>query len=149
LIASIINQLQALKGMVATPYPQRGCRYLFLFDKPLGADRQPTRQLTFSSRNFLTSISTNFDSLPFAAPFRQLAPPRNTFRGNAEGFMQLQNISYQRAVDYKVPAEQALALRQEGLSLREIKEKLAIDASLSTISRSIRRAEGTPCQGHL
>lgn len=58
--------------------------------------------------------------------------------------MQLQNISYQRAVDYKVPAEQARALRQQGLSLREIKEKLAIDASLSTISRSIRRAE-VPC----
>ena len=59
--------------------------------------------------------------------------------------MAFKTISYQRQVKYSVDAEEAAKLRREGLSLKQIRERLGTSASIVTISRAIRRAEGTQC----
>ncbi len=54
--------------------------------------------------------------------------------------MPLTTIQYQRRVEFLVDAEEAARLRKEGLTLRQIGERLGTSASLATISRAIRRA---------
>jgi uncharacterized protein YerC len=52
----------------------------------------------------------------------------------------LTTITYQRATAFKVDAAEAARLRKEGLTLRQIKARLGTDASIATISRTLRRA---------
>lgn len=54
--------------------------------------------------------------------------------------MEFQKVTYERAMNFKVDGRAALALRREGCSLPQIKAALGTDASLATISRSIKRA---------
>ena len=54
--------------------------------------------------------------------------------------MEIQKISYQRVVKYSIPAAEALALREAGKTLAEIREALAPGVSLATVSRAIARA---------
>jgi hypothetical protein len=51
--------------------------------------------------------------------------------------------SYERVVNYKVDAGAALALRNQGKTLTEIKAALNTSASIPTISRAIERAKAS------
>jgi transcriptional regulator len=55
--------------------------------------------------------------------------------------MEFTTITYRRPARFKVNGAEALALRQQGHSLPEIKQALGTEANLSTISRAIKRAE--------
>jgi hypothetical protein len=48
-----------------------------------------------------------------------------------------------RIVEFKVDADAAIGLRNQGYSLATIKARLGTDASLSTISRAIERAKAS------
>jgi hypothetical protein len=55
----------------------------------------------------------------------------------------LRKITYERRIDFKVDADLAIRLRNEGMTLREIREYLPGKPSIATISRALRRTSVT------
>jgi hypothetical protein len=55
--------------------------------------------------------------------------------------MEITIRAHKRVVNYSVDAGAALALRQQGKTLSQIKAELNSSASLQTISRALARAE--------